>query len=123
MSENMKYEATLESVKKHPMPVWYDEAKYGIFIHWSLFSVPAYAELNGETITEKVNKGGLNYTMKHNPYAEWYLNTLRIEGSATEAYHEKKYGKDFSYFDFQEAFERESAGLDMEKWADFLVCR
>ena len=43
----MKFEPTLESVSQHKIPVWYDDAKLGIFIHWSLFSVPAYASIDG----------------------------------------------------------------------------
>lgn len=37
-----KYEANWESLDSRPLPTWYDEAKFGIFIHWSIFSVPSY---------------------------------------------------------------------------------
>ena len=37
------YEPTLESVRRHPVPDWYHDAKLGIFIHWSLSSVPGFA--------------------------------------------------------------------------------
>ncbi|XP_077982939.1 alpha-L-fucosidase-like [Glandiceps talaboti] len=37
-----RYNATWESLDTRPLPSWYDEAKLGIFIHWGLFSVPAY---------------------------------------------------------------------------------
>ena len=36
------YEATWESLDARPLPSWYDEAKFGIFIHWGVFSVPAF---------------------------------------------------------------------------------
>ena len=39
----MKYQPTYESVHQHKLPKWFDDAKFGIFVHWSLFSVPAYA--------------------------------------------------------------------------------
>ena len=39
----MNYEPTPASVHSHPLPQWYADAKFGIFIHWGLFSVPAYA--------------------------------------------------------------------------------
>jgi len=38
--EAAKYEPTLESLDRHPLPAWYAGAKLGIFIHWGLYSVP-----------------------------------------------------------------------------------
>jgi len=38
-----KYEPTWESVDKRPTPAWFSDAKFGIFIHWGTYSVPAYA--------------------------------------------------------------------------------
>ncbi len=40
-----KYEPTLESLNRHPLPQWYSDAKLGIFIHWGLYSVPGWAPL------------------------------------------------------------------------------
>jgi alpha-L-fucosidase len=37
------YEPTWDSIDKRPMPAWFTEAKFGIFIHWGVYSVPAYA--------------------------------------------------------------------------------
>ncbi len=34
------YEPTLDSVRRHPLPDWYQNAKLGIFVHWGLYSVP-----------------------------------------------------------------------------------
>jgi alpha-L-fucosidase len=36
------YEANWESLDSRPLPDWYDEAKFGIFLHWGVFSVPAF---------------------------------------------------------------------------------
>ena len=36
----------LESLNQHPLPQWYADAKLGIFIHWGLYSVPGWAEVN-----------------------------------------------------------------------------
>ena len=36
------YEPTWESLDTRPLPSWYDEAKIGIFVHWGVFSVPAF---------------------------------------------------------------------------------
>jgi alpha-L-fucosidase len=43
LSQN-KYEATLSSIKNHEVPEWFEDAKFGMFIDWGIFSVPGYAE-------------------------------------------------------------------------------
>src|SRR5277367_522877 len=101
-----KYEATLESLNSHPLPSWYADAKLGIFIHWGLYSVPGWAVLTpeGEKLSEE------EY-VRRNPYAEWYLNTVRLKGSPTEEYHKEHYGANFDYYNFAETFNRE-----IRKW-------
>lgn len=37
-----RYEANWSSLDARPLPTWYDEAKFGVFIHWGVFSVPAF---------------------------------------------------------------------------------
>jgi alpha-L-fucosidase len=37
------YESTWESIDSRPVPAWFEDAKFGIFIHWGLYSVPAYS--------------------------------------------------------------------------------
>ena len=37
-----KYEPTWESIDSRPLPEWFDQAKFGIFIHWGVFSVPSF---------------------------------------------------------------------------------
>ena len=37
------YQPTWDSVDKRPTPAWFSDAKFGIFIHWGVYSVPAYA--------------------------------------------------------------------------------
>lgn len=36
-----------ESINQHGYPQWFRDAKLGIFIHWGLYSVPAYASKEG----------------------------------------------------------------------------
>jgi len=36
----------------------------------------------------------------HNPYAEWYLNSMRLEGSPTQAHHKEHFGADYDYYNF-----------------------
>jgi alpha-L-fucosidase len=104
--EATKYEPTLESLDRHPLPAWYAGAKLGIFIHWGLYSVPGWAPLNHPDH----DFTSADY-IKYNPYAEWYLNVLRIPGSPTEAYHKEHFGANFGYYDFATEFNRES-----KKW-------
>jgi len=41
----MQYQPNYESVSQHAVPEWYHNAKLGIFIHWGLYSVPAWAQV------------------------------------------------------------------------------
>jgi alpha-L-fucosidase len=105
----MKYLPEKISLKEHKVPEWFHDAKLGIFIHWGLFSVPAFA---AEKLTlGESQKRGVDVHMKNNPYAEWYLNSLRIDGSPTQKYHKETYGEDFSYDGFAPIFNEE-----IKKW-------
>jgi alpha-L-fucosidase len=104
------YDATIQSLDRHPLPQWYDDAKLGIFIHWGLYSVPGWAPL------EQVNFKKPDF-LKYNPYAEWYYNTVRIDGSPTQQYNREHYGADHDYYSFTEQFDRESAKFDPDAWA------
>jgi len=103
------YDPTWDSVDKRPTPAWFSDAKFGIFIHWGTYSVPAYAP---------VLPGKL-------AYAEWYWNALtngRSNPKADElqkgtwAFHQKVYGADFPYQDFAPQFKAEL--FDPDHWAD-----
>ena len=37
-----KYKPDWQSLSEYPVPKWYKEAKFGIFIHWGIYSVPAF---------------------------------------------------------------------------------
>lgn len=115
----MRYEPTWESVSTHPLPQWYDDAKFGIFLHWGLYSVPGWAE-QVEDIQALLKQHGPEAMLRHNPYAEWYANTMRIEGSPTWQHHRDTYGADFPYERFRETFDRESSGADLGALADLL---
>jgi alpha-L-fucosidase len=93
------FRPTWPSIKSHQVPAWYDDAKFGIFIHWGLYSVPAWAPPSGE-----LHKVPWDQWFKNNAYAEWYRNTMRIEGSPTERHHRATYGADFDYYRFAETF-------------------
>jgi alpha-L-fucosidase len=54
------YQNNWESIDSRPVPAWFEDAKFGIFIHWGLYSVPAYSP----TGRDKVGV--------YDRYAEWY---------------------------------------------------
>lgn len=111
------FEPTNESIATHELPEWYQNAKLGIFIHWGLYSVPGWARGTEMPLEETLAKdGGLTW-FSNNPYAEWYLNSLKIEGSTTQEYHEQTYGADFSYYDFVPEFNQEVAEWDPDAMA------
>src|SRR5947207_8245827 len=109
LSPAQTYEPTWDSVDKRPTPAWFGDAKFGIFIHWGTYSVPAYAP---------VLPGKL-------AYAEWYWNALtngRSNPKADElqkgtwAFHQKVYGADFPYQNFAPLFKAEL--FQPDHWAD-----
>jgi alpha-L-fucosidase len=92
----VEYEPEWESLDKRPTPEWWLDAKFGIFIHWGMYSVPAF--------TKKGN------------YSEWYQNSLNKnshEGLVRE-FHEKNYG-DRTYYDLAEDFHAEM--FEPDEWA------
>ena len=106
------YEPTLESLNQHPLPQWYADAKLGIFVHWGLYSVPGWAPL----VHPEHDFRTPDY-IKNNPYAEWYLNVMRIDGSPTQAYHREHYGADYDYYNFASVFDREIQKWNPDAWA------
>ena len=60
-AQAVRYESHWDSLDKRATPSWYDDAKFGIFIHWGVYSVPAYADPHS-----KVGES----------YAEWYWNHM-----------------------------------------------
>jgi len=97
-----KYTPDWKSLDTRPNPVWYDQAKIGIFVHWGVFSVPAFACSNSPA------------------GAEWYWHNYREgENTCNAAYHNATYGRDFEYTNFGPMF---TARLfDPDRWADLFV--
>ncbi|MCL2499125.1 MAG: alpha-L-fucosidase [Defluviitaleaceae bacterium] len=110
----MYYKTTLESISKHTVPAWFEDAKLGIFIHWGMYSVPAWATPNYELGGAPA---GFDW-LKNNPYAEWYMNSLRIKGSPTYEHHAETYGTDFPYEGFLDMWKAEK--WDPKAWAALL---
>lgn len=114
------YAPTWESVGNHPLPEWYDDAKLGIFLHWGLYSVPGWAPQVPD-IQELLKHKGPAEMLRDNPYAEWYLNSSRLEGSPTWRHQRETYGPAATYDDFVVPFDDGTAEADMAAIAS--VCR
>ena len=111
------YEGTWESVRTHRVPVWYDDAKLGIFLHWGLYSVPGWAPRVPD-IQELLVKDGPKRMLRENPYAEWYLNSMQIKGSPTQRHHAEVYGNDYPYENFVKTFNDASDGANLDGIAE-----
>lgn len=103
--------------KRRLLPAWYDDANLGIFVHWGLYSVPGWAPLTAQS-AEVIAREGWQAWLKKNPYAEWYLNTIRIQNSPSQLYHEQTFGPSFPYERFVPMFNATAAAWDPAAWSD-----
>lgn len=117
LAQGAPYQETEASLRTHPLPTWFDDAKLGIFIHWGLYSVPGYATLDTVGFDEAQKDPDHFGWYKNNAYAEWYYNSLLIPGSPTQTYHAQTYGKNFNYYQFARAFNAESRHWNPDQWA------
>jgi alpha-L-fucosidase len=88
------YQPNWTSLDSRPVPSWFRDAKFGIFIHWGVYSVPGWS-----------TKGS---------YAEWYQYGLQTGDSARKEYHRLKFGNR-SYYDLANDFKAEL--FNPEEWA------
>jgi alpha-L-fucosidase len=105
------YDPALASLGSHPLPRWFDDAKFGIFVHWGLYSVPAFAPFGPNPDPSAPDM------MRANPYAEWYENTLKFEGSETAIFHQQRYGS-VPYSHFREPFDDAASQFSPQIWAE-----
>lgn len=87
------YHDSWDSLTDFQTPAWFEQAKFGIFIHWGLYSIPAF----------------------HN---EWYSRNMYVQGSPEYEHHIQTYGshKEFGYKDFIPLFKAER--FDADFWAE-----
>ncbi len=93
VAEDATFEPNWDSLKNlHRVPEWYQDAKFGIFIHWGVYSVPAFGN-------------------------EWYPRNMYVEGSGEFKHHVEKYGKQskFGYKDFIPRSRQRK--FDAKEWA------
>ena len=86
------FQPTWESLENYQAPQWYLDAKFGIFIHWGLYAVPAFGN-------------------------EWYPRNMYQQGSREFEHHVATYGPQsrFGYKDFIPMFKADK--FDPDHWA------
>lgn len=110
---SQEYQNTWASLDTRPIPAWFEDAKFGIFIHWGVYSVPAWRKL----------EPGL-----YASYAEWYYARVMYNTSnGGKEFHDKNYGENFEYRSFAPLFKAELfnptdwAGLFKRSGAKYVV--
>ena len=91
VSAQQLFQANWPSLNKYEVPEWFRDAKFGIFIHWGVYSVPAFG-------------------------SEWYPRNMYLKGTPEYKHHIEKYGSQDSigYKDFIPKFKGEQ--FDAAKW-------
>lgn len=87
------YKDNWQSLAAYPAAQWYKEAKFGVFVHWGIYSVPAFM-------------------------SEWYCRFMYYRGNPAYWHHIRKYGKNFNYRDFIPLFTAEK--FDAAEWVKFI---
>ncbi len=87
------FTSTWESLRAYHIPSWYEDAKFGIFIHWGIYSVPAFGN-------------------------EWYPRNMYQKDALEYKHHLETYGEQskFGYKDFIPQFTAEK--FDPDHWAN-----
>jgi alpha-L-fucosidase len=96
-----RYQPQWESLDQRPTPEWFLDAKFGVFIHWGVYSVPAWGAPKS--------------------YAEWYwknMSDLKPDNVWWQ-FHRTNYGATFAYADFAPQFRAELFNAD--QWADLFA--
>src|SRR5258708_16187898 len=64
-----RYQPNWTSLKQHTCPRWYEDAKLGIFIHYGLYSVPAWAPT-----TKLTERGEVDWHKFPPDLSDWFTN-------------------------------------------------
>lgn len=109
-------EATIQ--RSRNTPAWFDDAKLGIFIHWGLPSVPAFAAGEAFAPGELEHLLAAGKWRSELPYAEWYYAAMQNPSGATHEFHQRNYGADTPYEIFKPMFEANTRNWNPELWAE-----
>ncbi len=95
-AQQKAYKPEWTSLIQHPTPEWFKDAKFGIYFHWGVYSVPAFG-------------------------SEWYPRNMYIKGHRVFEHHRNTWGPQdqFGYKDFIPLFTAEH--FDADEWADLFV--
>ena len=90
------FTANWDSLGAYRVPDWFRDAKFGVFLHWGIYSVPAFGN-------------------------EWYSRNMYQQGNATFKHHVESYGpqSQFGYKDFIPQFRAEH--FDPDAWVDLFA--
>lgn len=101
------FTADLDSLAKHESPEWFDNAKYGIFIHWGPYAVPGY--------------GGIAPNETYAEWFWWYSNNhfAHADKSDSYGYRLETFGPDWNYDDGFPDFT--AAAWDPKEWVDLFA--
>lgn len=98
---NKTYQPDWASLDSREMPQWFNEARFGIFIHWGVYSVPSWRKINNALFGS---------------YAEWYYASVYGQyRNNDDDFHQRNYAPDFLYRDFAPQFKAEL--FQPEAWA------
>ena len=96
--QEKRFAANWESLDSRPTPTWFLDAKFGVFIHWGVYAVPAWG--------------------MPQQYSEWYWNRLMSKEekwAPWREFHRRNYGNQFDYSEFAPMFKAEL--YDSKQWA------
>ena len=112
-TQEQDFQPNFESLEKvNPVPEWFKDAKFGIYFHWGVYSVPAFAN-------------------------EWYPRNMYMKGSAENKHHIETYGevsqwpydhfisgdkdKQGNFVQFAPKLKSEGGKFDPEEWAQLFA--
>jgi alpha-L-fucosidase len=112
-TQKQDFQPTFESLEKvNPVPEWFKDAKFGIYFHWGVYTVPAFSN-------------------------EWYPRSMYIKGSTENKHHVEMYGdpsqwpytnfmtgakdKQGNFIQFAPKLKSEGGKFDPEQWAQLFA--
>ncbi len=111
--KEQKYQPAFESLEKvNPVPEWFKDAKFGIYFHWGVFAVPAYAnEWYPRNMYGKNTNERKHHTEVYGTPEEWPYNNF-ITGAKD---------KEGNFVQFAPKLKSEGGQFDPEEWAQFFA--
>ncbi|XP_063225982.1 alpha-L-fucosidase-like [Bacillus rossius redtenbacheri] len=86
-----RYSAAWTSLDSRPLPQWYADAKFGVFVHWGVYSVPSFGN-------------------------EWFWYHWKSNSSSFVDFMKRSYPPGFTYQDFAKEFKAEF--YEPDQWAE-----